>query len=261
MTIQFIRNATIKIWYGGKCFLIDPYFAPKFSQPSFAGKSANPLIDLPQSVNDILTGVDYILISHLHPDHFDETARQLLPKNIPVFCQPPDEGTIRDAGFQHVQAIHESIYLNNIMIHRTDGRHGEGTIEKVLGVVSGFVFQHQHEKTLYWAGDTIWCEQVQEAIFDFSPEVIVCHAGGNRFFKENSIFGEAFQGDSAPVVMDIDQVIELCYFAIQSKVVATHIGALDHETVTRKDLAKISQKQGIPPSRLAIPVEGQFLYY
>ncbi|MHC2572396.1 hypothetical protein [Rhizobium leguminosarum] len=59
MKLQLIRNATLKLDYAGRTVLIDPYFAPKHSQPSFAGRSPNPLVELPVSIDRILDGVDW----------------------------------------------------------------------------------------------------------------------------------------------------------------------------------------------------------
>lgn len=34
----------------------------------------NPLVELPMSVKEIITGVDAVILIHLHLDHFDEAA-------------------------------------------------------------------------------------------------------------------------------------------------------------------------------------------
>lgn len=261
MKIQLIRNATVKIFFGGKCFLIDPYFSEKHSQPSFAGRSLNPTVDLPMSTEEIISSVDYVLISHLHPDHFDERAKSTLPKNIPILCQPEDYETIKEFGFSNVRPINTSIHLDDCIIDRTHGEHGSGKIGMLMGNASGIVFQHPNEKTLHWAGDTVWSKPVQEAILDFNPAVIVCHAGGNRFFKEYPVLGEAFSEDSHPVIMDSEQVIELCYFALSSRVVATHLGSLDHETVTREELRNLSFANGVTSTQLLIPLDGESLEF
>jgi len=257
MTIQHIRNATLKLSFGGLTFLIDPYFASKHSQPALAGKSLNPTSNLPSSIENILSNVDHIIISHLHPDHFDELAQQSIHKETSILCQPTDKVVIESMGFTNVNSINDYLKLNDVMIERVPAIHGTGTIEVIMGKASGFVFKHHKEQTLYWIGDSIWCEEVQQTIFDNSPEIIVCHAGGNKFFKEHPIFGEAFKDDSDPVIMDVEQVIELAYYAITSKIIATHIGALDHETVTRQQLRELAQLEGINSSRLFIPMNGK----
>ena len=56
--VQQIRNATAKINYAGKTFLVDPFLAKKGKYPGFEGtfnsKLRNPLIELPMPVKDIL---------------------------------------------------------------------------------------------------------------------------------------------------------------------------------------------------------------
>ncbi len=50
--LQLIRNATLRLTYHNQLILIDPYFAPKHTLPSYADKSLNPLVDLPLPTAD-----------------------------------------------------------------------------------------------------------------------------------------------------------------------------------------------------------------
>ena len=62
MIITQIRNATVKIAYGGVTFLIDPLLGPKGTRPpylfSVRQDCRNPLFELPFSAQDVLDGVD-----------------------------------------------------------------------------------------------------------------------------------------------------------------------------------------------------------
>ncbi len=260
MELQLIRNATLKINYAGSTFLIDPYFAEAGTQPSFAGKAKNPTVPLPMSTEEILKGVDYVLISHLHPDHFDEAAQAIIPKDLPIYCQPEDSETIRAAGFHAVHPIEDQVDIGGIRLSKTQGQHGTGSILPLMGEVSGFVLSHKNEKTFYWCGDTIWYEGVKENIDWYQPEVIVCHAGANKFFQAHNVFGPAFTGDSEVLIMDAAQVSDLCHHAPESQVVVTHVGALDHETVTRAEL-RAALKKNIGSGQLFIPEDGQSLVF
>ena len=62
-----IRNATSKITYAGLKILVDPYFAPK---DSFL------LVDLPLSIKEIIKGIDAVIVTHLHIDHWDKYAQK-----------------------------------------------------------------------------------------------------------------------------------------------------------------------------------------
>ena len=80
----------------------------------------------------------------------------MLPKNIPMFCQPGDEDAIKKNGFMDVTPIETSVSWENIQITRTPGRHaGNEKWEAILGKVSGFIFKADNEPVVYWAGDTV----------------------------------------------------------------------------------------------------------
>lgn len=45
-----------------------------------------PRVELPMSIEEIVN-VDAVILTHFHPDHFDEFAAKALDKNIPFFVQ------------------------------------------------------------------------------------------------------------------------------------------------------------------------------
>jgi L-ascorbate metabolism protein UlaG (beta-lactamase superfamily) len=102
MKLRLLRNATLKLEILSKAVLIDPFFAPKGSRPSFIGRASNPLVELPASPKEILDGVELVIVSHLHADHFDPVAQSLVPKHLPLICQPGDEEKICSYGFSDV---------------------------------------------------------------------------------------------------------------------------------------------------------------
>ena len=58
MQIQLIRRAMLRLEYVGHTFVIDPYLAPKHTRPSLAGKSPNPLVDLPCPPLEVIAGIE-----------------------------------------------------------------------------------------------------------------------------------------------------------------------------------------------------------
>lgn len=72
--VQHIRNATIKVAYAGTTFLVDPMLAAKDTYPGFEGtyrsELRNPMIDLPMSVQAVIEGVDAVIVTHTHLDHW-----------------------------------------------------------------------------------------------------------------------------------------------------------------------------------------------
>jgi L-ascorbate metabolism protein UlaG (beta-lactamase superfamily) len=248
MRLRLLRNATQRLRYAGRELLLDPYFAPKHSRPSFAGRSPNPLVDLPCPPEEIMAGAELLIVSHLHSDHFDPEAQRLLPKDLPVLCQPGDEETIQGHGFERVTPVVDAVTWNGITLTRTPGQHGSGPKELAeMGQVSGFVFQAPGEPTLYWTGDTILYEPVRQTIERFRPDIIVTHSSGALWKGEG------------PIVMDAAQTLAVCQAAPGSQIVAIHLDSLDHGEVTREDLRAQARAAGIPDARLLIPADGESL--
>jgi L-ascorbate metabolism protein UlaG (beta-lactamase superfamily) len=245
--LQLIRNATMRLRYAGRVYLTDPLLGPKHSLPSFAGKSPNPLVDLPVAPEDVFAGVDLVLLSHLHRDHFDPVAQQMLPRDLPILCQPGEEGRVAKDGFTQVTALTDTTRDGAVTITRVPGQHGAGAVLRDMGAVSGFVLQAAGEPTVYWAGDSIWYDGVAQTIARFQPRVIITHSAG------------AVWGEGGLIIMDAAQTVAVCRAAPASTVVAIHLDAFDHATVSRAELRAYADAAGIPTARLLIPADGETL--
>jgi L-ascorbate metabolism protein UlaG (beta-lactamase superfamily) len=235
--------------YAQRRILIDPYLAAKHSRPSFTSKSPNPLVDLPCAPQDVIANIDLVLISHLHSDHFDPAAQKLLPRDTPILCQPGDEAEIAAKGFRQVTPLAKSLVWHEITMTRTLCQHGSGEVLTEMGPASGFIFQAEHEPTVYWAGDTIWNDPVAENIARAQPQFIITHSCG------------ATWGEHVLIVMDAAQTVAVCRAAARSTVIAIHMDALDHATVSRADLRRYATSQGIAPEQLLIPADGETLVF
>ncbi len=139
MKIQLIRNATMKLTYAGQTILTDPMPSAKDALDPFAGGARNPTVELPHTLEQILDSVDGVLVSHVHPDHFDSVASAALPKTIPVLCQPDDEQRITEEGFRTVISIVTNNVWNGITISRTGGQHGSGKILQGIKTAIPFI--------------------------------------------------------------------------------------------------------------------------
>jgi L-ascorbate metabolism protein UlaG (beta-lactamase superfamily) len=249
MNIQQIRNATIIVVYAGKRFLIDPMLAEKGTYPPFPNsprqEQNNPLVGLPTSIDNIIKNIDAVIVTHLHLDHWDDAAKEALPKEIKIFAQNEENATeIRNAGFQNVEVLHEDTVFEGIQLIKTKGEHGRGEILKIAGLVCGVVFKHSTEKTLYVAGDTVWYDAVQKVIDTHKPEIIVVNAGDNQFFEGGSL------------VMGKDDVYEVFKAAPDAKIIAVHMEAVNHWALSREELKNFANEKGIS-SNVLVPDNGE----
>jgi L-ascorbate metabolism protein UlaG (beta-lactamase superfamily) len=249
MNIQQIRNATIVVDYAGKRFLIDPMLAEKGTYPPFPNsprqEQNNPSIGLPTSIDNIINNIDAVIVTHLHLDHWDDAAKEALPKEIKIFAQNEEDATeIRNAGFQNIEFLHEDTVFEGIKLIKTKGEHGRGEILKLAGSVCGVVFKHSTEKTLYVAGDTVWYDAVQKVIDTHKPEIIVVNAGDNQFFEGGSL------------VMGKDDVYEVYKAAPDAKIIAVHMEAVNHWALSREELKSFINEKGISTNVL-VPNDGE----
>lgn len=246
MHIQLIRNATMRITYAGHLILADPYFAPKHSRPSLAQRSPNPLVELPLPPEEIMHGIEMIIVTHLHGDHFDPVAQNLLPKELPLFCQPGDAEIIRSKGFLDVRPVADTVTWQGITITRVAARHGSSApVLGDMGHGSGYVFQAENDPLVYWCGDTVWYEAPQATLRQFTPDVILTHSGGAVWGPEKEL-----------IIMDAAQTIAVCETAPRATVLAIHMEALDHCTTSRADLREAATRAGVA-NRVVVLADGE----
>lgn len=246
--VQQIRNATLIVEYAGKRFLIDPLLADKGTCPPFPNSlrqdQFNPLVSLPVSIEDLVR-VDAVILTHLHPDHFDDAAKEVLPKDIKLFVQDEvDAKEVRNTGFRNVEVLQEDTVFEGIRLTKTKGQHGRGEILKLAGNMCGVVFNHLNEKTLYVAGDTVWYEAVQDTIVTHKPEVIVVNGGDNQFYGSGSL------------IMGKADIYEVHKAAPKSKIVVSHMEAVNHWTLSRNELKSFIDEKEISASVL-VPDDGE----
>jgi L-ascorbate metabolism protein UlaG (beta-lactamase superfamily) len=247
MIIQHIRHATMNIQYAGATILLDPMLSPAGAMPpvpNSANDRANPTADLKAPVAALLEA-DAVLLTHTHRDHLDPFASEMLPKTVRFYCQPKDACLLREQGFQDVVPI-EQVYEwdAGIRITRTSGRHGTGILGWKMGPVSGFVLQAPNEPTLYIAGDTIWCEDVENAIAEYRPDVIVLFAGAAQFLQGGSI------------TMDKQDVVKVCRSSPDAQIVVAHMEAWNHCLLTRTELSAYLTRRGLH-EKVHIPEDGE----
>jgi L-ascorbate metabolism protein UlaG (beta-lactamase superfamily) len=251
MRLRLIRHATLVLEYSGKRWLIDPMLddagarGPIENSPN---PRNNPLVSLPVSAAEVVNGIDVVLVTHTHSDHWDATAGKTIPKNIPFLGQAEDAEKFRGESFTAVTAIERERPLNwsGVQVTRTGGQHGTGEIAEMLAPVSGYVLQAEGEPTLYLAGDTIWCDEVQDVLTRFRPAIIVLNAGGAQFLE----------GD--PITMTPDDVAQVCRGASNSQVIAVHMEAINHCLVSRADLAFQLEAARVI-QQVAIPEDGDWV--
>jgi len=219
--ITLVRSATLIVELAGKRILVDPMLDDMGARPPIEGtrnQVANPTVPLPFPAEEVVRDLDAVIVTHRHRDHLDARAEALLPRDVPVFCQPEDEEALRALSLD-ARSIDDAVEWGALRITRTPARHGSGRVAELLAPVSGFVLDD-----LYLAGDTVWYDEVEETIARHEPRVAVVNAGGAEFVE------------GGLVVMGADDVREVV--ARVPTVVAVHMEALNHCFLERATLRR-----------------------
>lgn len=255
---QHIRNATAKIEYAGQTFLIDPFFAKKGAMAGFEGTFNShlriPLVELPMSQSKIVQGVDAVIVTHTHEDHWDSAAQKAIPKHLPIFVQnEADANLIKSQGFTNVQVLHEKMVFNGVELHKTGGSHGteqmyaNPQLAQVLGEAMGVVIKKEGHKTTYVMGDTVWTADVNKALHRFKPNYVVMNTGFARI-----------NGLPNSIIMGVEDVLKATQIAPDAKIIAVHMDTVNHTATSREDLRKFVIGEKIS-EKVFVPDDGQVI--
>ncbi len=236
MRLTLVRHATLLLEIEGRRVLVEPMLDDAGAREPVEDSPKprrNPLVPLPFPAEEVVRGLDAVVVTHMHQDHFDETGARLVPRDVPVFCQPEDEERLSGLGLD-ARPVENELDWDGLRIARTGGRHGaDEEVARALAPVSGFVLGR-----LYIAGDTVWCREVEEALERHRPAVAVVNASGARFTE------------SGPLVMTAAEVREVV--ARVPKVVVVHLEAINHCLESRAEI-----REAVPEA--LVPEDGETL--
>lgn len=252
--VQLIRNATLKIQYGGKTILVDPLLSGKGELHSVIGVNRNPTVHLTMPIDSVMKDVDFTLVTHSHFDHFDKAAAQSIADKHTVYIQPADSTFyLNEYGMTNTEPVNNSKVIDGITIYRTGGEHGRGPIKEKMGEVSGFVLKKQGQPTIYIVGDCLWTEEIKQNIEHYKPEWVIINTGGAIIPALSKEYGTLIMNEKDVVAM-IKESPSYCRF------IAVHMDAIDHCQTTRSILRNEADFAGISKEKLLIPYDGEVIY-
>ena len=89
----------------------------------------------------------------------------------------------------------------------------------------GYMIKSKNEPKLYIAGDTIYCNHVEETL-DEKPDITIVNAGGATL-----PLGRA-------ITMDEQDIKKVCEYNKETKIIAVHMDVVNHCILTREQLKR-----------------------
>jgi L-ascorbate metabolism protein UlaG (beta-lactamase superfamily) len=183
LAITYLGGPTALLEFGGIRLLTDPTFDPAGGEyPS--GAAILRKLSGPAVAHEELGPFHYVLLSHDHHfDNLDHAGRALLQKATKVLTTP--EGAVRlggnSVGLNTWQGVDlPTAHQRVLRVMATPARHGPAGMNR--GPVNGFVFffADAPDRAVYFGGDTVWYEGVEEVARRFLVRVAILNLGAAR---------------------------------------------------------------------------------
>ena len=191
-SIFFVGTATVLIRYAGFTILTDPNFLHSGDHVHLGyGLTSKRLTDPAIEIED-LPPLDFVLLSHLHGDHFDRVAERKLNKAVPIVSTRHATRYLEKVGFTRTRALEtwEPIEVEkgraSLRLTAMPGTHGPGPFGAVLPPVMGSMMDFRDEARrvhlrMYISGDTLIHDRLREIPRRFPDvDLALLHLGGTK---------------------------------------------------------------------------------
>ncbi|MDQ3183403.1 MAG: MBL fold metallo-hydrolase [Actinomycetota bacterium] len=221
-SVFFVGTATVVIRYAGFTILTDPNFLHAGDHVHLgygltSVRRTNPAVEI-----EDLPPLDFVLLSHLHGDHFDRVAERKLNKATPIISTRHATSYLEKVGFTRTHALKtwETIEVRKgkatLNLTAMPGTHGPGPLGAVLPPVMGSMLDFGDEEggtrlRMYISGDTLIHERLREIPRRFPDvDLALLHLGGTRVLGI-MVTMDAEQGVEAMRIIDPRTTIPIHY--------------------------------------------------
>jgi len=221
-SVFFVGTATVIIRYAGFTILTDPNFLHAGDHVHLGyGLTAKRLTNPAVEIED-LPPLDFVLLSHLHGDHFDRLAERRLNKATPIVSNRHATSYLEKVGFTKTRTLRtwEPLAVEKgearLRLTALPGTHGPGPLGAVLPPVMGSMLEfgragEEARMRMYISGDTLVHDRLREIPRHFPDiDLAMLHLGGTKVL---GIFVtmDAEQGLEAMRIMDARTTIPIHY--------------------------------------------------
>jgi L-ascorbate metabolism protein UlaG (beta-lactamase superfamily) len=195
-SVFFVGTAKVIVRYAGFTILTDPNFLHQGERIHLgyglrSSRTTEPALSL-----DALPPIDFVVLSHLHEDHFDRVVAKGLDKATSIVTTWQAEKKLRGMGFARVQGLDhwQSVSFTKgdfaVTLTSLPAVHGKGPVAALMPKVMGTMLEFQasgKERVgrpllrVYLSGDTLVHEALHEIPRRY-PEIDLglLHLGGTR---------------------------------------------------------------------------------
>ncbi|MBV9595091.1 MAG: MBL fold metallo-hydrolase [Actinobacteria bacterium] len=222
-SLLFVGTATTVIRYRALTILTDPNFLHQGQRAYLGyGLTAKRLTEPALSVEQ-LPELDGIVLSHLHGDHWDRTARRKLDRDLPVITTPHAARRLHWHGFPRAAGLrtwgsHELVRgSTRLTVTAMPGRHAPRPVRRLLPPVMGSLLEFGQvdgptELRVYISGDTLLIEELAEIPRRYPQiDAALLHLGGTRLPGGLMVTMDGRQGAQLTELIDAGVAVPIHY--------------------------------------------------
>ena len=193
-SIFFVGNATVILRYAGFTILTDPNFLHRgdhihLGHGMTAARRTDPALELEE-----LPPIDFVILSHMHEDHFDREVERKLDRNLPIVTTPHAAADLTSKDFRAAKALNtwEPLTVSKggarVRVRAMPGAHASGAVAKMMPPVMGSLLEFENLRggvafRVYITGDTVLVDDLKEIPRRFPDiDLALLHLGGTMFF-------------------------------------------------------------------------------
>ena len=240
LKLTLIGGPTVLIEVGGLRLLTDPTFDPPGGEyvlgPVKLQKQKGPAI----SISDI-GKIHAVLLSHeQHSDNLDYLGRELL-KTVDIVYTTPQSSSKLGSNAMGLETWQSATLPapngKKLKITSTPARHGPIGIEPKSGDVTGFILQweNEDEDVIYFSGDTVWYEGVDEIARKFNIGVAILNMGAAQIEAIGAI----------ELTMNAHGAVDAANAFGKSKIIPAHYDGWNHWKEHREAVDKIFEQASL----------------
>lgn len=191
-SIYFVGTATTIIRCAGFTILTDPNFLHQGEEVHLGYGLRSTRLTEPAMTLEQLPPVDFVVLSHMHEDHFDRRVAAGLDHSIPILTTPGAARELRRHGFTRLyplntwDAVEVRRGQQSVRVTAMPGRHGPMLVAPLMPSVMGSMLAFRTAERaapyrLYISGDTLVYGDLKKIPQRYAHvDLALLHLGGAR---------------------------------------------------------------------------------
>jgi L-ascorbate metabolism protein UlaG (beta-lactamase superfamily) len=180
ITLSWIGHSTFLINIEGTMVLTDPVFSDKIGVRLLSATIGPARFVAPALQARELPHLDLVLVSHAHMDHYDVPSLSSLPRDVPTIMARDTGEFVDGLGLTQLREIDwgQTAVVDGLRIEALPVKHWGRRYPWDRDRGYNAFLLSKHKRSVLFAGDTAYSEQLLAALKGRRPDVVMLPIGG-----------------------------------------------------------------------------------